>query len=43
VRASVANEGSDLLGGSRAQFEAFLQSEHLKWTKAVKESGAKVD
>jgi len=43
VRASVANEGSDLLGGSRAEFSAFLQSEHAKWSKAVKESGAKVD
>jgi tripartite-type tricarboxylate transporter receptor subunit TctC len=43
VRTSAAKEGSDLLGGSRAQFAAFLESEHAKWNKAVKESGAKVD
>ncbi|HWZ71808.1 MAG TPA: tripartite tricarboxylate transporter substrate binding protein [Casimicrobiaceae bacterium] len=43
VRTSAAKEGSDLLGGSRAQFAAFLESEQAKWSKAVKESGAKVD
>ena len=43
VRASAAKEGSDLLGGSRAEFAAFLESEHAKWSKAVKESGAKFD
>ena len=34
--------GGESLGGSRAQFAAFLASEHAKWNKAVKESGAKV-
>ena len=43
VRTTVAKEGGDVLGGSRAQFAAFLAREHAKWNKAVKESGAKVD
>ena len=43
VRATAANEGSDILGGSRADFTAYLQREQAKWSRAVKESGAKVD
>ncbi len=43
VRASVAKEGGEVLGGTAAQFAAFLQSERVRWGAAVKESGAKVD
>jgi len=43
VRASVASEGGEVLAGSRDQFAAYLASEHAKWSKAVKESGAKID
>jgi tripartite-type tricarboxylate transporter receptor subunit TctC len=43
VRASVASEGGEILGGSSARFAAFLASERAKWGTAVKESGAKVD
>jgi tripartite-type tricarboxylate transporter receptor subunit TctC len=31
------------VGGSRAEFAAFLKSEIAKWGKVVKESGAKID
>jgi tripartite-type tricarboxylate transporter receptor subunit TctC len=43
VRASVAKEGGEILGGSSARFASFLASERAKWGTAVKESGAKVD
>jgi tripartite-type tricarboxylate transporter receptor subunit TctC len=43
VRASVAKEGGEVIGGSRADFAAFMKTEYAKWSRAVKESGAKVD
>jgi len=43
VRDRLASEGGDVLGGSPAQFAAFLASEHAKWGRVVRESGAKVD
>jgi tripartite-type tricarboxylate transporter receptor subunit TctC len=43
VRERLASEGGDVLGGSPAQFAAFLAAEHSKWGRVVRESGAKVD
>jgi tripartite-type tricarboxylate transporter receptor subunit TctC len=35
--------GAQPVGGTPAQFSAFIKNEITKWTKVVKESGAKVD
>jgi tripartite-type tricarboxylate transporter receptor subunit TctC len=43
VRGRLASEGGETLGGSSAQFAAFLAAEHAKWGRVVHESGAKVD
>jgi len=43
VRERLASEGGETLGGSPAQFAAFLAAEHAKWGRVVRESGAKVD
>jgi tripartite-type tricarboxylate transporter receptor subunit TctC len=43
VRGRLASEGGETLGGSPAQFAAFLAAEHAKWGRVVRESGAKVD
>ena len=43
VRARLASEGGDTLGGSPERFAAFLAAEHAKWGRVVRESGAKVD
>jgi tripartite-type tricarboxylate transporter receptor subunit TctC len=43
VRARLASEGGDTLGGSSERFAAFLAAEHLKWGRVVRESGARVD
>jgi len=45
VRETLTTLGADreLHGGTPTQFAAFLWHERLKWAKAVKESGAKVD
>ena len=43
VRERLTSEGGETLGGSPAQFAAFLAAEHAKWGRVVRESGAKVD
>ena len=43
VRARLASEGGDTLGGSPERFATFLAAEHAKWGRVVRESGAKVD
>lgn len=43
VRARLASEGGNTLGGSPERFAAFLAAEHVKWGRVVRESGAKVD
>jgi len=43
VRERLASEGGETLGGSPERFAAFLASEHAKWSRVVRESGAKVD
>jgi tripartite-type tricarboxylate transporter receptor subunit TctC len=39
----LAAEGSEPLGGSPERFAEFLKSESIKWTRIVKDTGAKVD
>jgi tripartite-type tricarboxylate transporter receptor subunit TctC len=43
LRERYASFGADISGGSAAEFGAFLKSEHEKWGRAVKLSGAKVE
>src|SRR5881296_570333 len=43
VRGRLAAEGGDALGGSPEQFASFLRAEHAKWSRVVKESGAKAE
>lgn len=43
VRESLTGEGGEVLGGTPAQFAAFLKAEQTKWSKVVKEAGVKVD
>ena len=43
VREALAGEGGEVLGGSPAQFAAFLKAEQAKWSKVVRESGVKLD
>jgi len=43
VREALTGEGGEVLGGTPAQFAAFLGSEQAKWSKVVKESGIKLD
>jgi len=43
MRQKLAEEGSTPMGGSPAQFAAFMRSEHEKWGKAVREAGIKLD
>lgn len=43
VRARFASQGADIVAGSPAEFAAFIRQEIVKWTKVIKDSGAKVD
>jgi tripartite-type tricarboxylate transporter receptor subunit TctC len=43
VRAKLASEGGEALGGSPEQFAALLKTDIARWGKVVKDSGAKVD
>jgi tripartite-type tricarboxylate transporter receptor subunit TctC len=43
VRASLANNGVEVRGGTSEQFGSFLEAERTTWARAVKDSGAKVD
>ncbi len=43
LRERYASLGADVSGGTAAEFGVFLKSEHEKWARVVKLSGAKVD
>ena len=43
IRARLAAQGADILGGSSAEYAAYLRSEMPRWAKAVKDSGAKAE
>jgi tripartite-type tricarboxylate transporter receptor subunit TctC len=43
VRARLRNDGIEGGGGTAEEFDAFIKRELVKWGKAVRESGAKVD
>jgi len=43
VRERLASEGGEALGGSPEQFASFLKAEHAKWSRVVKESGARAE
>ena len=43
VRESLTGEGGEVLGGSPAQFAAFLKAEQARWSKVVRDSGVRVD
>jgi tripartite-type tricarboxylate transporter receptor subunit TctC len=43
VQQRFASEGGDVTPNTPDQFASFIRNEIAKWSKAVKESGAKVD
>ncbi|MBI4193765.1 MAG: tripartite tricarboxylate transporter substrate binding protein [Betaproteobacteria bacterium] len=43
VRENFRKQGLEVLGGTPDEFGRFIRSEIAKWTKVVRESGAKVD
>ena len=43
VRAKLALQGADPIGGSVADYAAYIRSELPRWSKAVKDSGARAD
>jgi tripartite-type tricarboxylate transporter receptor subunit TctC len=43
VREKYIAMGADPVGNTPAQFTAYIKNEIAKWTKVVKDSGAKVD
>ena len=43
VKAKLAAQGADILGGTSAEYAAYIRSEMPRWSKAVKDSGAKAE
>ena len=43
VRKILENQGFEVIGSSPKEFEAFIRSEREKWTKIVRETGAKAE
>ena len=43
VKEKLAGQGADVTGGTPEQFGAYIKVETARWSKIVKESGAKVD
>ena len=43
VRARLAAQGADVLGGTGAEYAAYIRAEMPRWAKAIKDSGAKAE
>jgi tripartite-type tricarboxylate transporter receptor subunit TctC len=43
IRSRLAAQGADILGGTPAEYAAYLRTEMPRWAKAVKDSGAKAE
>ena len=43
MKERMAANGTEIIGGTPAEFAAFIQSDIVKWAKVVKASGARVD
>ncbi|MEO7404304.1 MAG: tripartite tricarboxylate transporter substrate-binding protein, partial [Burkholderiales bacterium] len=43
VRAKLAAQGAEPLGGTSAQYAAYIKSELTRWAQVVKDAGAKAD
>jgi len=43
IRSRLAAQGADILGGTPAEYTAYLRTEMPRWAKAVKDSGAKAE
>ena len=43
VRARLAAQGADVLGGTGAEYAAYIRAETPRWAKAIKDSGAKAE
>ena len=43
LRDRMVAEGAEFVGDTPEQYTAFIASEHIKWGKAVRASGAKVE
>ena len=43
IRSRLAAQGADILGGTPAEYVAYLRTEMPRWSKAVKDSGAKAE
>jgi tripartite-type tricarboxylate transporter receptor subunit TctC len=43
VRASLAKIGVNVVGGTTDEFAAYIRREDAKWTKAIRDSGTKID
>jgi len=43
VRERILSQGNEVVGGSAAQFDAFVRSEHAKWSKVVRDASIRAD
>ena len=43
VKQQLGNQGFEVIGSSPQEFEAFIRSEREKWTKVVRDTGAKAE
>ncbi|CAG9186367.1 Bug family tripartite tricarboxylate transporter substrate binding protein [Cupriavidus pampae] len=43
VRAKLQDQGSEILGGTPQQYTDYMKSESVRWTRVIKESGAKIE
>ncbi len=43
IRENFQRQGLEIIGGTPEEFSAFIKSEITKWTKVIRDSGAKID